>query len=176
MSIKYLSKLESETVTGVAVRIPFEFKNRENVPDGKTMGDSIVIRPLTVRTWFRIRPLLLQIETEDIDHMTIKDGVPENDFPVMMDKYGVLILDIVCLGIHNKPSEPPEWFRYVLIDNSTWEDIRILLNAVLFRIGYYPFCKSITTLRNVSPLKGTEIIAARKNLESWLTLASPDSC
>lgn len=91
-----------------------------------------------------------------------------------MDKYSDIILDIVCLGIHNRSSEPPIWFREVLMDNSTWEDIAILLNAILYRIGYYPFCKSITILRNVSPLGEAEIIAAQKNLQSWSNAVKED--
>lgn len=30
------------------------------------------------------------------------------------------------------------------MDNSTWEDIRILVNAIIYRIGFFPFCNSIT--------------------------------
>lgn len=175
MSVDHFLRLEADTVTEMPVKIPFEFKNMEAVPQGKDPGDCIVIRPITVRTWFRIRPLLLQIETEDLSRMTVKAGELAEDFPRLMDKYGELIMDIVCLGIHNKPSEPPAWFRDVLMDNSTWEDVRILLNAILYRIGYFPFCTSITTLANVSPIGETEIIAAQKNLQSWKDTISPDS-
>ncbi len=175
MSIKNLFKLESTSITEQPVKIPFDFSERKSIPAGKEVGDSIVIRPITVRTWFKLRPLLLEIEPADLDKMIVKSDEPTSDFPVMMDKYGELLLDIVCLGIHNKPSEPPAWFRNVLIDNSTWEDIRILLNAIFFRIGYFPFCDSITMLQNVSPLGETEIIAAQKNLQSWQDTVKQDS-
>ncbi|MCE8835155.1 hypothetical protein K0F64_12140 [Phocaeicola vulgatus] len=175
MSIKNLFKLESASITEQPVKIPFDFSERKSIPAGKEVGDSIVIRPITVRTWFKLRPLLLEIEPADLDKMIVKPDEPTSDFPVMMDKYGELLLDIVCLGIHNKPSEPPAWFRNVLIDNSTWEDIRILLNAIFFRIGYFPFCDSITMLQNVSPLGETEIIAAQKNLQSWQDTVKQDS-
>lgn len=175
MNIRHLVKLESETVTDLPVKIPFEFKNKESLPKGKEPGTCIVIRPMTVRTWFRIRPLLLDIDKEDLDRLIVKNGEINNEFPEMMDKYDELLLDIVCLGIHNKPSEPPAWFRQVLIDNSTWEDIAILLNAILYRIGYFPFCNSITILRSVSPLDETEMIAAQKNLESWQAIAKGGS-
>lgn len=175
MSLNHLFRLESETVTEMPVKIPFKFTNKEAVPQGKDPGDNIVIRPITVRTWFRLRPLLLKIDKEDLDHMIVKEGEISSDFPEQMDKYGELLLDIVCIGIHNKNSEPPAWFREVLTDNCTWEDIRILLNAVLYRIGYFPFCTSITTLRNVSPIGETEIIAAQRNLQSWQDTASQDS-
>nr|WP_287669479.1 hypothetical protein [Bacteroides sp.] len=175
MSIKNLFQQESESVTGQPVKIPFDFTNRDSIPKGKNPGDCIVIKPITVRTWFRIRPLLLNIEKDDIEKMIVKTGELTNNFPEMMNKYGELLLDIVCLGIHNKSSEPPGWFRDVLADNTTWEDIRILLNAIIYRIGYHPFCTSITMLRNVSPLEETEIIAARKNLQSWKVTIQADS-
>ena len=125
MSIKNLFQQESDSVTEQPVRIPFDFSNRDSIPNGKDPGNSIVIKPITVRTWFRIRPLLLEIEKEDIDRMIVKKGELPEDFPKIMDKYGELLLDIVCLGIHNKPSDPPKWFKQALADNSTWEDIRI---------------------------------------------------
>ena len=74
MSIKNLFQQESESVTGQTVKIPFEFTNRDSIPEGKNPGDCIVIKPITVRTWFKIRPLLLEIEKEDIDRMIVKEG------------------------------------------------------------------------------------------------------
>ena len=120
-------------------------------------------------------PFLLEVEKEDLDKMIVKDGELNADFPELMNKYGGLLFDIVCLGIHNKPSDPPEWFKNALADNTTWEDIRILFNAIIYRIGYHPFCTSITMLRNVSPLRETEIIAAQKNLQSWKDATKADS-
>ena len=175
MSIKNLFQQESESVTGQPVKIPFDFTNRDSIPEGKNPGDCIVIKPITVRTWFKIRPLLLEIEKEDIDRMIVKEGELPEEFPELMNKYGELLLDVVCLGIHNKPNNPPEWFKQVLADNSTWEDIRILFNAIIYRIGYHPFCTSITMFRNVSPLRETEIIAAQKNLQSWKDTTKVDS-
>lgn len=167
--------MESETVTEQPIKIPFSFDNKDAIPAGKNVGDCIVIKPITVRTWFKIRPFLLNIEKEDIDRMVEKPGEMNTDFVDVINKYGDMLIDIILLGIHNKPSEPPAWFRQVLVDNCTWEDIRILLNAVLFRIGYFPFCNAITTLRNVSPLREQEIIAAQKNLKSWSVVAKQDS-
>lgn len=173
--IENLVNMESGTITDVPIRIPFEFKNRDGLPEGKDPGDCIVIRPVTVGTWFRIRPLLLKIDKDDFNMMCVKAGEVNENLPEIMDKYSELILDIVCLGIHNKPTTPPSWFRQVLVENSTWEDLRILLNAIIYRIGFHPFCKSITTLQSVSPMDGAEMIAARKNLESWQNLVNPDS-
>ncbi len=173
--IKYLSQIEADTITEQPVKIEFEFENKESVPEGKDPGNSIVICPITVRTWFRIRPLLLQIDKEDLGKLVHNSGEVSNDLPEIMDKYSDLILDIVCLGIHNKKSDPPIWFREVLMDNSTWEDMRILLNAVIYRIGFFPFCNSITTLQNVSPLKTETEIIAVQNLTSWQASQKQDS-
>lgn len=174
--IKYLSQLEAETITEKAISIPFDFENRESVPEGKNPGDCIVIKPVTVRTWFRIRPLILQIDKEDLDRMIVNEGEANADFTELMAKYDDLILDIICLGIHNKKSDPPDWFRETLADNSTWEDLRVLLNAVVYRIGFLPFYESITMLQNVSPIKTeTEIIAAHRNLTSWQESVRQDS-
>lgn len=167
--------MESETVTEQPIKIPFSFDNKDSIPKGKNVGDSIVIKPIKVSTWFKIRPFLLQIEKEDLDKMVEKPGEMNVDFVNLMDKYGDMLIDIILLGIHNKPSEPPAWFRKALVDNCTWEDIRILLNAVLFRIGYFPFCNAITTLKNVSPIGEQEIIAAQANLKSWSVVAKQDS-
>lgn len=173
--IKYLSQVESDTITEQPVKIEFEFNNRESIPEGKDPGNSIIIRALTVRTWFRIRPLLLHIDKEDLEKLIQKEGEANADIPNIMSKYDELIVEIVSLGIHNKKSDPPEWFREVLIDNTTWEDMRILLNAIIYRIGFFPFCNSITTLANVSPLKTETEIIAVQNLTSWQVSAKPDS-
>ena len=65
MSVKQVLQLESESVSCQPVTIPFEFTRLESLPEGKTVGDSIAITPITVRTWFRIKPLLLYIDKED---------------------------------------------------------------------------------------------------------------
>lgn len=173
--IENFVNIEAGTITDTPVRISFEFRNKNGLPVGKDPGNCIVIRPITVGTWFRIRPLLLKIDKDDFKRLCIKVGEVTEDLPELMDRYSELLFDIVCLGIHNKPSIPPEWFRQVLAENSTWEDIRILLNAIVYRIGFHPFCKSIMTLQSVSPMDGAEMIAARKNLESWRNLVKPGS-
>lgn len=167
MGVIQIVQTESDTITGKSINIPFEFSNKSSLPKGKDPGNSIVIRPLTVRTWFVLRPLLMQIDKGDFSKLVSKEGDTNAELPELMDKYAELLLDIVCLGIHNKPTEPPIWFREVLMDNSTWEDIRILVNAIIYRIGSYPFYNSITTLRSVSPWDEQEMIAAQQNLTSW---------
>lgn len=170
MGIKQIIALESDTVTGKTIRIPFEFTNLDSVPEDKHMDDYITVTPLTVRSWFKLKPLLLSIEPDDLK-MIMENQSSDFDprIPGIMDKYDDLVLSIICIGLHNKKSDPPAWFREVLKDNCTWEDSRILLNAILFRLGYNPFCKSIMTLKNMSPLSEAEIIAAQKNLKSWTT-------
>ena len=90
-----------------------------------------------------------------------------NQVAELIAKYDELIFEIVCLGIHNKKGDMPAWFREVLKDNCTWEDIYILLNAVLYRIGCNPFSRTIIALEAVSPLSEVEIIALQKNSETW---------
>lgn len=168
MGIKQIITLESDTVSEKTIRIPFEFTDLDSVPEGKLMDEYITITPLTVRSWFRVKPLLLAITPEDLQVIAdIHTETFDPRIPEIMNKYDDVILSIVCIGLHNKKSDPPTWFRDTLKDNCTWEDLRILLNAILFRIGYNPFYKSIMTLKNMSPLSEAEIIAARRNLKSW---------
>lgn len=166
--IKQFVQLETDTVTETPLKIPFDFSNKDSLPKGKDPGDCIVVSPITVRTWFKLKPLLLSIDKLDFDKVIAKeDPLPDAELTEIISKYDDLLIDILCIGIHNKKSDPPAWFKEVLKDNCTWMDIYILLNAILFRIGYNPFCKSITTVQSVSPMTEAEIIAAQKNAESW---------
>lgn len=168
MSVKQVLQIESNVVTDQPVKIPFEFTRLDLLPEGKKLGDSIVITPLTVRTWFRIKPLLLYIDKQDREIlMANKDTGFNNEIADLMAKYDEIIFEIVCLGIHNKRRNMPAWFREVLKDNCTWEDIYILLNAILFRIGCNPFSRTITALEAVSPLSEEELIALQKNNGTW---------
>ena len=168
MSVKQVLQIESNVVTDQPVKIPFEFTRLDLLPEGKKLGDSIVITPLTVRSWFRIKPLLLHIDKQDREILTAnKDTGFKNEIADLMAKYDEIIFEIVCLGIYNKRGNMPAWFREVLIDNCTWEDIYILLNAILFRIGCNPFSRTITALEAVSPLDEEELIALQKNNETW---------
>ena len=168
MSVKQVLQIESNVVTDQPVKIPFEFTRLDLLPEGKKLGDSIVITPLTIRTWFRIKPLFLYIDKQDREILTAnKDTGFKNEIADLMAKYDEIIFEIVCLGIHNKRGNMPAWFREVLKDNCTWEDIYILLNAILFRIGCNPFSRTITALEAVSPLDEEELIALQKNNETW---------
>lgn len=70
----------------------------------------------------------------------------------------------------------PNWFRDVLRDNCTWQDMYILLNAILFRIGCNPFLNTITAMRAVSPISEEEIIALQRNSKTWMKDQEVASC
>nr|DAP22081.1 MAG TPA: hypothetical protein [Caudoviricetes sp.] len=168
MSVKQVLQIESNVATDQPVKIPFEFTRLDLLPEGKKLGDSIVITPITVRTWFRIKPLLLYIDKQDREILTAnEDSGFTSEIADLMAKYDEIIFEIVCLGIHNKRGNMPAWFREVLKDNCTWEDLYVLLNAILFRIGCNPFSRTITALEAVSPLSEEELIALQKNNETW---------
>lgn len=168
MSVKQVLQIENDVATNAPVTIPFEFTRLDSLPAGKKVGESVVITPVTVQTWFRLKPLLLLIEKQDREVLTAnKDNRLSNAVAELMAKYDELVFEIVCLGIHNKKGDMPVWFREVLKDNCTWEDIYVLLNAILFRIGCNPFSRSIIALEAVSPLSEEEIIALQRNNETW---------
>lgn len=173
MSVKQVIQLESSSVTSQPIKIPFEFTDQTSVPKGKKVGNSIVITPITVRTWFKLKPLLVHIDEEDINSIIANDNSKvSEDVIKLMAKYDDLLFKIVCIGIHNKKGDMAEWFKEVLLDNCTWEDIYILLNAILFRISFNPFSNSITLCKTVSPLSEEEIIALQQNKKTWTRKAA----
>lgn len=168
MGVKQVIESECDGITGKCIRIPFEFSDLSSLPKGKKVGDCIVLAPLTTRTWYKLKPLLLSIEKEDAEKLfSRQNGEFPPDALAAAGKYDELLLDIVCIGIHNKRGDPPRWFREVLKDNTTWEDIYILLHLLFIRLFHNPFSNSITLLRNVSPFDEEEIIALRNNLAMW---------
>lgn len=172
MSIKNFLHLEADAITENPVVIPFRYEVPTDIPVGEELGSSITIIPMSVETWFRIKPLIAEIESDDYNKLLHRPvpAIPDIELVNLLGKYDSVIMQIIFIGIHNKPGEMPDWRKQALISNCNWQDIHILLNAILFRIGQQSFCKSITTLRNVSPLTEAEIIAAQKNLESWKTV------
>ena len=90
MSVKQVLQLESESVSCQPVSIPFEFTRLESLPEGKTVGESIAITPITVRTWFRIKPLLLYIDKEAVSYthlgLLVRGTVNESCMPFPVDK------------------------------------------------------------------------------------------
>lgn len=177
MGVKLALKIESDVAANMPVTIPFDFSNRESLPKGKRLSDSVVITQITVRTWFRIKPLLLQIEKEDLEALLAHKGpVLDGVVAGLMAKYDELIFEIICLGIHNKRGDMPRWFREVLKDNCTWEDLYVLFNAITFRLNSNSFFNTITALGAVSPLGEEEIIALQRNSESWSRNRKAASC
>lgn len=171
MSVRQVLKIESDVVTESSIKIPFEFKEG-TYPEGKNPGNCIIISPITVRTAYRMRPLLNMIDKKDLDLVKARDNVIfDADLCEIMNKYEDVIFDIVCIGLYNKKGIMPDWFKECLKDNCTWKDIYILLNAILYRLGCNSFLNSITALRVVSPLSEEEIIALQKNRESWIRKA-----
>ena len=111
---------------------------------------------------------MLYIDKEDRAVLVVgKDRGFSSRVAELMAKYDEIVFEIICLGIHNKKGDMPAWFREVLKDNCTWEDIYILLNAILYRIGCNPFSRTIIALEAVSPLSEAEIIALQRNSETW---------
>lgn len=178
MSVQSELMQEAATLAETPVVIPFTF---QGIPEGKHPGESISIRPITVGTWFRIRPLLAAIDKADIERLIARPkpdgGEPEGDADTVetvsvealeaMQRYGELVFEIVCLGIHNRPGDMPRWFRETLKESSTWQDLYVLLNAILYRIGAQSFSNSITVLKAVSPLGEEEMIALQRNKTAW---------
>lgn len=161
-------QIEADTVTGQPIKIPFDFIDLSSVPKGKTAGDHIVIKPITVATWFRLKPLLASIAQEDVLKL-ISDGsgLFTAEVAEVMQKYDILLFEVVCIGIHNHDGNMPAWFKETLKKNCTWKDVFILLNAVLFRLSHNPFMNSITLLKSVSPISEAEIIALQENKDTW---------
>lgn len=168
MSVQQALAIEAQVSVGEPVRIPFDFTDQSSVPEGKTPGTSIVLRPITVRTWFRLKPLLAKIEQEDLDALCANEGDKfDGKKAQIIIKYSDILFEILCIGIHNRQGDMPQWFRKVLMDNCTWGDVYVLLNGILFRVMAQPFINSITLAKSVSPLGEEEIIALRKNKTSW---------
>ena len=169
MSVKHMLAMEGAVATDLPIRIPFEFKRREHVPEGKDPGDCIVITPVTVGTWFRIRPLLLSIDKDDLDKLVAREGkgIFTAETAEVMERYDKALFDIVCIGLHNRSGDMPAWFRDTLRDNCTWEDIYVLMNALFYRLGHNSFINTITAVQAVSPSGEAETIALQENRKSW---------
>lgn len=161
-------QLESEAAIGEDIIIPFEFNDLSSLPEGKDIDGSITIRPITVRTWFKLKPYLISFDNEDLEKIIQKkDSYFDSDVQVIMAKYDNLIFDIVCIGINNRKKNMDDWYKEVLKDNCTWKDIYILFNAIFFRLNFNPFFNTIILSRSVSLLSEEEIIALQKNKETW---------
>jgi len=171
--IQGLLQLQSSVITDQPVTIPFEAEDDSMLPKGVTINE-IVITPAKVGTVFRITPLLAKIDQADLDNITVNH---ERKFAAaaveLFEKYSDVILEVVCLGIHNKIGDYPDYLKDFLKANCTWEDLHILLNAILFRLGSLGFINSTTRMSKVGLTDAAEMIALQKNLESHLVPSQP---
>jgi len=158
--------LQADSIAELPFIVPFEVEDRSMLPEGVVI-DKISIYPLKVGTVFRIIPQISKIRKEDLEKISVN---PERDFdesaPEVMGQHGDVIIEVICLGIHNKKGAYPEYYPEMLRENCTWKELHLLLNAVLFRFGTMAFIGSTTALMKVGP-GAEEIIALQKNLESW---------
>jgi len=158
--------LQAESITDLPFEVPFEATDSSMLPEGVII-DKIRITPLKVGTVFRITPLLSKIKKEDLEKISVsKDRDFDERAPELFEKYGDLIIQVVCIGIHNRRGEYPRYMPEFLKENCRWKDLHLLLNAILFRMGTLAFIDSTTEVMKVGP-GAAEIIALQKNLKSW---------
>lgn len=150
--------------------IDFEIEHRWMVPFWKWRKmKKITIRPMTVETYFKILPLVVQFEDDDLGKIT-EARTTTPDVVKVMKKYSELVVNIVFIGLWNRPGMMPRWFRKFLMSNCTMEDYHIFLSAILYRMGVRSFYQSIMLEKRMSPMEQKEIIALQKNVETYLTL------
>lgn len=191
-----LLELQADSIADIPLRVPFDIHDHSMLPGDFPMetkreylkkwrwpwvkakikkrplftvkrSTSIVIEPQKVGTFFRFSTLLSKIQHEDLEKITVDQ---ERDFdvsaPEAIAKYGPVIVEIICVGIHNRKGAFPEYMPEFIRENCTWKDLHFFLNAILFRIGTMAFTNSTTLLKKVGP-RAAEKIALQKNLTSW---------
>lgn len=165
--VKKMLHWQSSFITSTPAIFNFEGKDKSMLPEGVNI-DIITIYPIKVGTAQKISTIASDIKSEDFSKITVNQ---KSSFhpkaPELFEKYSETILEIICLGIHNKKDPYPPYLKEYLKVNSTWEDLHILINAILFRMGTLSFINSTTSLKKVGLLSSTEIIAMQKNLSSW---------
>lgn len=163
-----------EDITNKPISFAFKVEHDYMIPAGKKV-DKITIKPILVGVFFKLQPLVMKLEKDDaLSNLLVNS---ERDFdsktPEVIDSHIDTVLDIITIGIHNKPGDPPEWFREMLKWNCTWKDLHVFLNAVIFRMGYKNFTKSIILQKNGMSLHNeAEIIALRENLQKIKDLST----
>lgn len=169
-----LLELQADSIADIPLKIPFEIQDSTMLPDefpttkeNEKLMTEIVIEPQKVGTVFRFLPLVSKIKKEDLAKITVS---LERDFdesaPEVMARYGDTILEVICLGIHNRKTPYPDYLPVFLKENCTWKDMHFLLNAILFRMGTMAFINSTIRLTEMGP-GAEELIALQTNLESW---------
>lgn len=161
-----LLKLQSNLITGAPAKFPISAEDTSMLPKGMKL-DQLTIYPLKVGTVMRITPLCSEISKEDFEKITSnKDQAFHPEAPKLIEKYSGVIIKIICHGIHNKKGKYPGWMERFLQMNFTFQDIHVLLNAVLFRMGTISFTESTIDLQKMG-LESVEIIAMQKNLKTY---------
>ena len=167
--IRGLLGAQSAAITEHPVSFPVILEDTSMVPKGKVI-DKITIKPIKVRTVAQMIPLLVSIDSEDLQKITTDKTRPfDADAVTMFEKYNDTILNILCIGIHNKQGTAPDWFKEMLQVNFTWQELHVFLNAILYRMGSQPFQNSIILSNRMSPMDDKGIIAMSKNLKQHLT-------
>jgi hypothetical protein len=162
-----LLQQQSHALAGQTIEIPFEAQDTSMLPDGESF-DVIRISPPKVVTVFKITPLLARIDREDLEKITVdRQRNFDPRAPVIFEKYADLILEVICHGIHNGKDTFPAHLKTFLEVNCTWEDLHVLLNAILFRMGTWHFTNSTISLRAMGLMEAEDIIALQENLDSW---------
>jgi len=166
--LQKLLDLQADSIADIPLEVPFEAHDRSMLPEEKTM-DKIVIEPQKVGTVFRLIPLINKIKKEDLEKISVNT---ERDFdesaPELFAKYGEIIIEVICIGLHNRKGTYPEYMPEFLKENCTWGDLHFFLNAILFRMGTIAFINSTTELMKVGPGAVEMIALQKKNLETWM--------
>jgi len=164
--IHALLQYQVESVTEKPVFFNITLEDDSMVPKDKKV-DKITIKPIKVRTVSTLIPLLLKISDEDLEKITAnKENAFNPESLEIFSKYHDLILEIICIGIHNNKGTTPPWFKEMLEANFTWQDLHVFLNAILFRMGSQSFHNSIILSSRMSPMDDKGIIAMSKNLKT----------
>ncbi|MBR8535385.1 hypothetical protein KDU71_07420 [Carboxylicivirga sediminis] len=138
------------------------------IPEGKAVNE-IAIRPLKVITVMHLTPLCLSIPKSDLDKIIANKKFNLNTKTIeLLHKHADTLLEVICIGLHNRKDDYPAWFKDFLKANFTWEDLHVFLNAILFRMNHKSFLNSIILTKKMSPMDDKGIIACRKNLQSHL--------
>ena len=162
-----LLELQADTIADVPLEVEFKANDPSMLPEGKEIT-SIIIEPQKVGTVFRLLPLISKIDKEDLEQLTVNN---DRDFdeaaPKIIAKYGDIIIELICIGHHNRKGQYPKYMPEFFRENCTWKDLHFFLNAILFRMGSTAFINSTTMLTKVGP-GAAEMIALQKNLESHM--------
>lgn len=173
-----LLELQADSIADIPLRIPFLIYDssmlpedfpikKEVIDEDEKMICEIIIEPQKVGTFFRMYPLISRIKEADLEKIIVNEKKDfDKDAPKVIADYGDVLVDIICIGIHNKKGTYPSFWPEFIRENCTWKDIHFFLNAILFRIGTMAFTDSTTLLKKVGP-GAAEKIALQKNLESW---------